>query len=214
MSRKLLLIRHPEARKNLEDRHGGVGSSLTSRGLHQCDILVKYIGSSFQPSGRYVIFGHNVPQVKETVERIANSLQLTTHWDERLRGVDMGKLAGLSRAEAAHQWPEAAERLELWRCGKIHIDKLEMPDGEPIDNFRTRIEGLLDSWLQMQEAETVIVVCTRSVLIMLVNLIELGRNFNYAQYNVYEFDAGGITEVDIADLTPKIVALNQTAYLT
>jgi len=30
---------------------------------------------------------------------------LTPVWDERLRGIDLGVLAGLSRAEAAQRWP-------------------------------------------------------------------------------------------------------------
>lgn len=211
--RTFLFIRHPEASKNIEDRHGGDGTPLTIRGLKQCDKIAGYIANRFGPLDRCTLVGHSVPQVQQTVERLSSILGLTSLWDERLRGTDLGVLAGLTRAEAAEQWPEAAKRLELWRMGRLRVDQLKIPCAESTDEFKDRIEAVLNDWLDMLDVSLSIAVCTTSALIMLTNLVQLGDAFSFDLYEAHRFDIGSISTVDVLDAHPQMVTINQTGHL-
>ena len=211
--RVILLVRHAEAQKNLEDRHGGGGTPLTKKGVKQCAAIAQYILDEYAPLERCLLVGHAVPQVKECVEFLSNTLHISLIWDERLRGIDLGVLAGLSREEAAKRWPEAARRLDLWRRGQWRIDRLEIPNAEPINEFRHRVEEMLTEWLKMQDVNLLIVVSTRSTLIMLVNLIRLADKFRYEYYRVYNFAPASITKVVVQGSVPRIVSMNWTDHL-
>ncbi len=207
-SRKILLIRHPEAQKNLEDQHGGEGTSLTIRGIKQCQLLVSYISREYHPLERTVLVGHKIKQVKQTTELLSRALGIKPIWDERICGLDLGVVAGLSRDEATNQWPEAAIRLEKWRQGQLKIDRLDIPYAEPLEHFKTRIERTLNDWTIMEEAILIIAICTRSTLIMLANLIELSQSFSYEHYKAYEFDSGSISEIRVKSSTAQINSFN------
>lgn len=209
----ILLVRHPEARKNVEDRHGGEGTSLTKVGIEQCNKIARYILSNFNAHEHCVLVGHNVQQMRETADLLGSLLGVSPSWDERLKGLHLGVLANLSRAEAVYKWPDAANSLELWRRGLLQIDQLHIPNIEPLDVFRSRIENALKEWINMLNVNLLIAVCSRSTLIMLVNLIELNKNFNYQSYKVYDFDSGSITIINVIDFSPKVVIVNQISHL-
>lgn len=213
MTRTLILIRHPEAQKNIEDRHGGGGSLLTEAGLRQCERIAQYLHTEFDLSAGCILVGHRVPHVEETVQRLSSLLEVVPTWDERLCGLNLGVLAGLSRSEAAVRWPEAARRLELWRAGQLTMDKLNIPGGEAVDLFKERTEHLLKDWLGPTSPRLVVAVCTRSTLIMLVNMIELGADFTYARYRSLTFTSGSITRVEASSTELKVTAINMIAHL-
>lgn len=177
--RRILLLRHCEAQKNVEDRHGGSGTSLTSKGFFQCSLIAEYLAKEYSTTNKLKLIGHNVPQVKSVVKHLSEKLDITPIWEEGLRGINLGVLAGLSRKEALQQWPEAAQRLELWRKKKMRIDQLNIPEAEPLDKFKSRVESVLKKWLNMRNWILLIAVCTHSTLIMLVNLIKLWGRFSY-----------------------------------
>ncbi len=211
--RMILLIRHSEAKKNIADQHGGEGTSLTNRGLKQSESIAQYILSEHQPLLRTILVGHKITHVKETTEFLSQELSIKPIWEERIRGLDLGVIAGLSREDAAKQWPEAAERLEKWRKSQLRIDHLDIPYAEPLRDFENRIKNTLYDWIDMNEAKLIIAICTRSTLIMLVNLIELYTSFSYKHYKPYVFEAGSITQVDITSAPPQIVSLNYLGHL-
>jgi broad specificity phosphatase PhoE len=207
-TRTFLLLRHPEAWKTVEDRHGGEGTNLTSKGFQQCDAITHYILTNHGPVHNAALVGHRAPQVHATVQHLSMKLGIRPTWDERLHGIGLGVLSGLSRAEAVEQWPNEAKRLELWRKGKLSIDDLRIPQAEPFDKFHKRVESVLADWLSMTGVSPLVAVCTRSVLIMLVNLIELADEFNSKRYRVYDFHPGSITEVEVAGARPQLVNIN------
>lgn len=214
MQRTILLVRHPEARKNVEDRHGGEGTDLTERGIHHCEDISRYVINTYSPLDQSLLVGHNAQQVRDTVERLGALLGIKPLYDQRLVGLNFGALSGLSRAEAMQQWPDAALRLELWRQGQLRIDELNIPQGEDLIVFKNRVESLLRNWIEMPDINLIIAVCTTSTLIMLVNLIELGALFSYQLYKVKEFNPGSITKVEFTESQPRIVIINQIEHLS
>jgi broad specificity phosphatase PhoE len=189
----ILLLRHAEAVKNVEDRHGGGGTDLTSVGLSQCTTLALFVKSKCREP--YAVVASGTPQIWQTAECIARNLGVVPERDERIRGLDLGVLAGLSRAEAARLWPEEAQMLDRWREGQLKITELRLKGVEPLATFRERVADAFQVWQTRNDIQTVVAVCSRSTLIMLVNLARLGPRFNYDDYAVYDFDIGSAVEL-------------------
>jgi len=134
----LVLIRHAESIKNVERRQGGSGATLSARGLVQCHVVARFLDSQGFLQDAFVIT-HQRPQTLRTAECIAGKTSLQVCLDERLRGIDLGVLAGLSKDEARRLHPESARRLSLWDEGKLCITRLNIPGAEDAFSFRQRV---------------------------------------------------------------------------
>jgi len=206
---RLYLVRHPEAEKNVRDSHGGCGSALTNCGYRQLEDLINYF--SIYTNAATIIYGHWVQQVRYSAEKLHYALNAPLTWDDRLRGIHLGVLSGLTREEAERRYPEDAARLEGWRQGTLPIHRLNIQGAEPLRCFRERVEAVYREWLTLGDV-TIVAVLTRSTLIMLTNLVHLGSQFSYDNYKVYDFASGSITLVE-DNHNPRVVFLNSTAHL-
>jgi probable phosphoglycerate mutase len=115
---------------------------------------------------------------------VGQGLGVSVSLEPRLRGIDLGVLAGLSREEAARRYPAAAASLEAWRRGEITSKELMVPGKEPVTSFEQRVRSALASMLGGPQQATVF-IGTRSTLIMVTNLLELGCGFCYDAYVPY-----------------------------
>lgn len=167
----LILVRHGESLKNLADRHGGMGDSLTDLGKNQIKDFYELVFSLSIPQIR--VHCSNVFQAMESADILATLLGTQTIVDERVRPLDIGILSGLSKAEANSLFPDSANLMEAWRHGKIEIGQLIIPDAEPLDLFWERGVSFIDS---LKNTEGInIVVGTRSILTLLISIL-LNRN--------------------------------------
>jgi len=209
----LFLFRHPEAQKNRLAVHGGCGTGLTEKGHSQARAMGAFLRQHLVP-GKSILYYHWARQVRETVALIQEVFPVPLKLDDRLRGIHIGVLAGLSEQEARQQWPEAAKRLfDEWNRGNLIITNLNIPGQEPFDCFKERVSGVFDEWMKL-EKDYLIFVGTRSVLIMLVNLIKMGKNFNPHHYQVYSFAPGSLTHVEFPPHSPPIFhRFNDTSHL-
>ena len=103
--------------------------------------------------------------------------------------------------------------LELWRKNQLQIDQLAIPGAEPLGEFKSRVESMLNDWLEMHEVDLLIAVSTRSVLIMLVNLVRLANDFRYSRYRPYDFEPCSATILAVHESTPQVIAINMTEHL-
>ena len=177
--------------KNIQDRHGGDGTALTPEGITQARVMRTRLSQRI--GDRQTVVGyHDVPQVRETVAIVAGELSWSLTRDERLRGLNLGTLAGLTRSEASISHPDAAARLEKWRAGGISITDLQLPDAEPVAAFESRVRLALDDLIQT--ADVVIAVVTRSTFIMVTNILTLFDSFSYDEYKPYAMANAAISE--------------------
>jgi len=166
--RYIILLRHGEAEKNLEDRHGGIGTVLTNKGRGQAVAFCQWLASSGIriDSAWY----SEQPQVKETVKIIneAHPIDFSSHMF--LKQLSLGKLAGLSRAEAARLYPVEAKQMEDWRQGKLEVQDLKLPGGDdPIEFYNTGIAFYNNVLCKTSGSK--LIVTSRSVLILMASIL-------------------------------------------
>jgi broad specificity phosphatase PhoE len=115
------------------------------------------------------VYHSPVPQARETAELFLKSTEVSIIEDQRLRPLDLGVLAGLSRNEAKSKFPGPARAMEEWREGRIELHKLVIPDAEDYRAFYQRGQRFLGS-VDPNEGNT-LVVGTRSILILLLSIL-------------------------------------------
>jgi broad specificity phosphatase PhoE len=207
-NRIFLFVRHAEATKNVLDIQGGSGTHLTLNGRKQAIIAARVIREAFHLSKKPLVFCPKVPQGLETAIIVGRYLKIRPRFDERLRGKHIGVLAGLSRSEALLRYPKAAQRLEKFRAGEIAGNQTRTPGAEPLKLFMSRVKSLLSDWIDRKNNDLIVGVCSRSILIMLANLVELGDSFSFGRYKFYDFTPCSFTRIDLVERKLKLVWIN------
>lgn len=210
INKTIILIRHAEAKKNVEGLHGGDGSGLTNYGDVQSNSICRYIKNNY-PLKDSVLLAHNIQQVLETADILKKNLKIPLILNENMRGIDMGALAGLSQKQAATEYPEHAKNLELWRDGKANASVVHFPKGETLGKFKERIESAWQDLLLRNET-LLLLTLTRSALIMIFNIINMDTEFYYEKYAAYEFDNASISTIELVDSKCHINSYNVTDH--
>jgi broad specificity phosphatase PhoE len=199
----VVLIRHGEAFKNLQDRHGGGDPRLTAAGRAQCLSIRRHLDDEgLVGRSRALVLCHEAAQVLETVRACDLAKVASVEHCNGLRAISLGELSGLSRTEAATRYPAAAARLEGWRAGTVRLSDLDLPGGEDASHFVGRVVECVRprAISNVGTFSTVIVVGTRSILIALHNSLALDDRFSFSRYEPWEFSNGSVTRWD---LTPS-----------
>lgn len=190
---RVALVRHAHSEKNEEDRHGGPGRQLTELGRRQLISLSEFLKGDLGMRLPFIA-SSGKQQVHETATWLANSLSCNSVVDSRLEPLGLGVVAGLSRAEAAVQHPSVADRFERWRKGELTIEDLEIPEGESFEEFWERGLSFLREYLHESSSyEELVIVGTRSILILILNIMLRRTELKLARYSVFDFDNSGVT---------------------
>jgi len=168
--KRIVLIRHAEAIKNLQNQHGGEGTKLTIKGREQSISFAKEIGKKY--SFERVLYAAK-PQCLETAEIIAHILNIPKVDSTVFNPISLGVLDGLSDSEVAEAYPSLNLKMQKWREGSIEICDLIIPNMEDKDSFYKRGEKMLSSILDTRESQ--ILILTRSLLVLLTSIL-LKRN--------------------------------------
>ena len=187
---KMCFIRHGESYKNIHGIHGGKGQCLTEKGLQECNDVVSKIQSVDFDNTNSILVGNNSQQVIETMNIFASKFNCPSKIDDRIQGLYLGVANGVSREDLKMQYPKDAVMLEQWRAKKISISELEVTGMEDVNDFHSRIIDFIRSCKNSQNTNTFFVVCTTSIMIMIINLIALGESFNYESYYHYAVKTG------------------------
>ncbi len=169
--RWLILLRHAEALKNIEDRHGGAGTALTETGRAQTAEVASWLSAS--KIDIKTAWYSNQPQVIQTLNIIQNEINIEVFYHEYLDPLDLGKLAGLSREEATRLFPKEAAQMEEWRKGHLEVQELHLHGGESPQLFYER--GLkFFKEIVCPKKDSILIVTSRSVMILMISIL-LGR---------------------------------------
>lgn len=190
----LHLVRHAEARKNVERRRGGPGTELTNRGIDQARRIGEYLQACEGVfDHKITLYGHSAPQVEQTVSLISSIGGWGWELEEDLRSFQLGIIDGLVLEEARRIAPTAVDRLQAWWLGKLRVDEIDLPGAEDLSLFRGRVSRALGRIIGDSVGTCAAIVTTRSTLIMLVNLLQLGSGFDFERYLFHSFSNGYVS---------------------
>lgn len=177
----LCLVRHGSSTKTDEDRHGGDGF-LTACGKAEVLSAAVRIMNIWPPQsfGAVNLYSSHLSQCHESAKILSNAIHARIIIDRRIAPLYLGVLNGLTTKEAETKDPAAARRLQDWREGKREISEIRIPESEDLQSFWNRGKSFIEE-LPLEDALNV-VVGTRSILILLVNVLlnhseKLGRDY-------------------------------------
>jgi len=195
----LILIRHGETQYSAEKRYCGFQDvPLTENGRAQS----RLIGRRLKHTTIDAIYSSDLKRCAET----ANIAFWGKHIFIRkaLREIDFGTLAGLRYNDLSKEFPAF---YKLWA---EHPEELEMPEGERLADFASRIELAFSEIAQKNRNKTVAVVTHGGpIRIMLLKL--LGESLD-KMWEI-EQDVAAINEIEFVRGEPKVLTINDTSHL-
>ena len=203
---RLLLVRHGETNWNLESRfQGQIDIPLNNNGISQANAARSFLSQSKINQA----FSSSMTRSRQTAEAILEShpdvqLELKQGLIEIGHGLWEGKL----ESEIKKEW---SELLKTWQ---IHPEKVQMPEGENINEVSSRsIECWEEICSKIPLGETVLVVAHDAVnKTILCHLLGLATSdiWTIKQGN------GSVTVIDISkdpDQPDVVTCLNLTSHL-
>lgn len=182
---RLLFFRHAEVEEAYHRVFGGrIDMAISALGREQARALADYVCRRFTLDALYA---SPMRRVQMTLEPLLARLPLQPVIDPDLREVDFGAWTGL-------RWEQISERFGVTAFDWLdNLERGTMPDAEPEEMFRRRLERVLERILREQAGKTVAVACHGGVIRMaLAVLLDLPLH----KMTHLEIDYASLTWVD------------------
>lgn len=145
--RWLVLVRHPETRKNVIQGFGGgaADDEPTARGREDLDQLVGSLATVAARRGQCCdvsVWSSGAPRTLAAAEMLATAIGVDCFPDDRLGPIGNGVLGGRTAEQVAEEFPDYFRSLQLHRRGLVSSYCLEHV-GEPITSFEARVVEIL-----------------------------------------------------------------------
>lgn len=190
MDTTILLVRHAESIKNINDIHGGTGDELTRLGLAQAEKLVETLRKIGVKEDNAVITYAPSIQTIRTAEAIIKSLNIQSCVLMDFKPLYLGVAHGLSNEEVKKRYPAVYNTLTRWRKKEIEICDLEIPDMENHIEFYNRGLKFLNNIVACKYN---IFVVTNSLYILLLNIMLGNTPQKGGGYKHFDIQNCGIT---------------------
>ena len=195
--KKLIVIRHGEAYKNLKNIDGGKGTTLTEQGktqvLKKCELL---ISNSVVDDNSIMYVSTDRIQILETASIIQKELSISKVCKSKLYSpIDLGVLDGMPKDRQKQLYPEAIEKLEQWNEGLCDINEFKVEGLQDAEEYYLQLKEFIEN---LEDNRSYVLVGTRSDISALKNVV-LGNNpKEKMKYKYYPTDyaEGFIVEMD------------------
>lgn len=193
---RLFLIRHAEVEARYQRVFGGrIDMDLSPRGHEQAAALVAYL----RRKPIEVIYASPMKRVQQTLAPCLNNGFPSTAILPGLREVDFGDWTG-------HGWEAVKEKFGANAFDWLdHLGNGTIPNAEPLDAFRGRVESCLREILNRHAGQTVAVFCHGGVIRMLLSLL---LELPLAKMSAFDFDYAGVSEIELRPHRMEIQLLN------
>jgi broad specificity phosphatase PhoE len=199
---RLLFLRHAEVEPAYHRVFGGrIDMAISDLGRSQAQALADYLARRFPIDA---IYASPMRRVQMTLEPVlARFPNLQPAVDPDLREVDFGSWTGL-------RWEQISERFGVTAFDWLdHLERGTMPDAEPEEMFRRRLDRVLTRILREQQGRTVAVACHGGVIRMaLAVLLDLPLH----KMTHLEVDYASLTWVDCQDRKREMQLHNLTPW--
>ncbi len=218
----LLLIRHPESHKNIEEVFSSIEGkeSLTVYGKSQILSLSKSIAEFKEKRKLRVrfIYSSNSNRSIEPASYIANRLNAKIEVFKKLRSTYAGSLAGISLKDAESLAPNFVRQYKLYRAGLLNSYRIETLNGrETRLSLEKRVQKCIEKIISRPEEDLKIIMMHRSSIT--ATLIYFARsNYDYPKdfYGYVNLDIGYVSylkrknnlrwEIKAVNINPKELA--------
>ncbi|HVW66212.1 MAG TPA: histidine phosphatase family protein [Candidatus Peribacteraceae bacterium] len=161
MQKTIHLFRHgtPEEALQGRCRGGDTHCDLSPEGMQQTRGNIAYLLSYLEPSEMHVVTSSMERSDFFGRELAMHGVPHTV--DKRFRTIGAGDWEGLSWEEIKLRWPEQFE------IASSRAQHLEMPNGEPVSHFQSRVRAAFRNCLNLPPRNIVIVGhgCTNEVIL-------------------------------------------------
>ncbi|MGE3309025.1 MAG: histidine phosphatase family protein [Limisphaerales bacterium] len=182
----LLFVRHAEVEEAYHRVFGGrIDMAISALGRTQAAKLAEYVARRFSVDA---VYASPMRRVRMTLEPVLARIPREPVVDDDLREVDFGAWTGL-------RWEQISERFGVTAFDWLdNLERGTMPEAEPEEMFRRRLERVLGRILAEQAGRTVLVACHGGVIRMaLAVLLELPLH----KMTHLEIDYASLTWVDV-----------------
>lgn len=205
MSKFLLLLRHPESTKNIENHFSSVTDceKLTTQGVDQLNLIRDEIKSfTLRKSVKLKnIFAANSSRGEYSAKYLSNAFSCEFDLCDEFCSFKLGKNSGISELELKIKDPIFYSNLTLYRKGLFSSYDIEY-NGAPksLKTFENDIIVKLDSIIaDLNDNELSVIIMHKSALT--AYLISIARN-----YHNYPLDFYGYVDLPLASVS--VVAIN------
>lgn len=198
---RLLLLRHAEVEESYHRVFGGrIDMGLSALGHQQAAALAEYVARKFTLDA---VYASPMKRVQLTLAPLLGRTGHTPVVVDDLREVDFGDWTGL-------RWHQIAERYGI--TAYDWLDALErgaIPNAEPEELFRRRVDRALKRVLAENEGRTVAVACHGGVVRMALSiLVELPLH----KMTHLEVDYASLSWVDVTAQKSELQLHNLTPW--
>jgi broad specificity phosphatase PhoE len=194
---RIILIRHGQTEWNRHERfRGWVDIDLDDMGIRQAEAAAPRI-VQWEVTA---IYSSPLKRAMATAQIIANRLNLPVVPLEGLNDMNFGIWQGISVEETKENYPEL---FDLWRYSP---QRLQIPQGESLDDVRKRVVATIDDLTSRHQNTTIALVTHRVVCkVLLCHLLGLDNShfWQLAQdataINLFEINGGKATVTLIND---------------
>ena len=152
---RVFVVRHGQTAWNAQSRiQGNTDIGLDETGRRQAQAL----GAALADEGLDAIYASDLARAVETARPAADLARLAIVTDPGLRERGFGIFEGLTHAEVAQRWPDAAER---WRRRDAHFGP---EGGETLAAFYARSVGCAERIAARHAGQTIAIVTHGGVL--------------------------------------------------
>ncbi|MDX1952629.1 MAG: histidine phosphatase family protein [Verrucomicrobiota bacterium] len=181
---RLYLIRHGEVEEKYHKVFGGarIDMELSPLGHEQVRALANYL----LPMPPDLIYASPMRRVQQTLEPLAQALELMPVILPDLREVDFGSWTGLS-------WEQVLEKFQI--SAYTWLDQLEdgtIPQAETTVAFRERVANAINTILNESSGKSIAVVCHGGVIRMILSIL---FDLPFRRMNLFEVEYASITRV-------------------
>jgi broad specificity phosphatase PhoE len=198
---RIILIRHGQTEWNRQERfRGWVDIDLDETGIRQAKAAAPRI-VQWEVTA---IYTSPLKRAMATAQIIANRLNLPVAPLEGINDMNFGIWQGLSVEKTKENYPEL---FNLWRYSP---QRLQIPQGESLDDVRKRVVATIDDLTSRHQNETIALVTHRVVCkVLLCHLLGLDNShfWQLAQ------DATAINLFEINGGKATITLINDTCHL-
>ena len=186
---ELTVMRHAEARKNLDDVHGGGDQNLTEAGRSQAAAAASAWLPRLSNLAEGVLLHQPEGRCEQTAQIISAVTSLVAVEVPEFVGVRLGVTAGLSDDEVERRFPVVAKQLSDWISGRRVVPPV-VPGSEGLTPFASRITDGLNRILKADGHRHVLLVCTTSTANMIGHLVSNGGALKSDEYRLSPLGLG------------------------